>query len=219
MKKTLFTLISGDQLKSAPGQKVIDGNSISTLVEAKEIREKIEQEADNYREDVAKECEKIREKAYKDGFLEGQENWVNHVKELEDEIAKVRTDMEALVIPLALKAAKKIVGREIELNEKTVVDIIANNLKAVAAHKRITIYVNKQDFDLVEGEKQELKKIFEALETLSIQERHDIEPQGCLIETEAGIINAQIDNQWRILEKAFEAFAPKNEGNGNETSD
>ena len=28
----------------------------------------------------------------------------------------------------------------------------------------------------------------------------------CIIETEAGIINASLENQWRALESAFEAF-------------
>ena len=51
-----------------------------------------------------------------------------------------------------------------------------------------------------------IKKIFERLENLSIQERDDIEPGGCIIETEAGIINAQLENQWRSLEIAFDEF-------------
>ena len=36
-----------------------------------------------------------------------------------------------------------------------------------------------------------------------------IEPGGCIIETEAGIINAQLENQWRSLENAFESFMKK----------
>ena len=36
-----------------------------------------------------------------------------------------------------------------------------------------------------------------------------MEPGGCLIETEAGIINAQLENQWRSLEAAFKAYTEK----------
>jgi type III secretion protein L len=62
---------------------------------------------------------------------------------------------------------------------------------------------------MIENSKSKIKKIFEHLESLSIQERSDIEPGGCMIETEAGIINAQLENQWRALEAAFESFMKK----------
>jgi type III secretion protein L len=61
----------------------------------------------------------------------------------------------------------------------------------------------------LEAAKSQIKKVFEHLESLSIQERSDIEPGGCMIETEAGIINAQLENQWRSLEIAFESFMKK----------
>src|SRR5690606_15262613 len=112
-------------------------------------------------------------------------------------------DMQAVVVPIALKAAKKIVGKEIEASEKTVVDIIANSLKAVSQHKKIRIYVNPKEFDIIEENREKIKKIFENLEALSILPQDDVSPGGCIIETEGGIINAQLENQWMILENAF----------------
>ncbi|MBI3211529.1 MAG: HrpE/YscL family type III secretion apparatus protein, partial [Simkania negevensis] len=40
----------------------------------------------------------------------------------------------------------------------------------------------------------------------SLEDREDIAPGGCIIETEAGIINASLANQWQALEAAFAAF-------------
>ena len=71
------------------------------------------------------------------------------------------------------------------------------------------IYVNKEDLEILEKSKEKIRKIFEHLDSLSMQERGDIEPGGCMIETEAGIINAQLENQWRALEAAFESFMKK----------
>src|SRR5262249_15045025 len=122
-----------------------------------------------------------------------------------------RHELEKTLIPVALKAAKKIVGREIELSEDTIVDIVSNLLKSVSQHKKITIYVNKKDLDSLEAARPRLKKIFESLEVLSLRERQDITPGGCVIETEAGIINAQLENQWRSLEAAFEKLMKSKE--------
>ena len=53
-----------------------------------------------------------------------------------------------MIFPVALEAAKKIVGREIEASEDTIVDIVSNSLKAVSTHKKITIYVNRKDLEI-----------------------------------------------------------------------
>jgi type III secretion protein L len=82
-------------------------------------------------------------------------------------------------------------------------------LKAVAQHKQIVIYVNRQDLAALEAARPRLKDLFEQLEVLSLRERADIQTGGCVIETEGGIINAQIENRWRILENAFEAMRKK----------
>ena len=48
--------------------------------------------------------------------------------------------------------------------------------------------------------------MFEQINILSIQEKGDISPGGCIIETETGIINASIENQWNALELAFKRY-------------
>ena len=125
--------------------------------------------------------------------------------------------MEKVIIPVALKAAKKIIGRELKASKDAVVDIIANSLKAVAQHKKITILVNPKELETVEKKRDSFKDIFEHLEVLSIRPRNDVEPGGCVIETESGIINAQLENQWVILENAFERLLKSSLKNKNES--
>lgn len=206
---SLLTLIYGDKISLQPKKRVIDKELFSTLINGKELIERIEQDSKQYRIDVSKECEEIKEKAYQKGFEEGFLRFAEQMRALEEEIKKVRTDMEKTIAPVALKAAKRIVGKEIELRPEAVSDIIASHLKAVAQHKKVTIWVNKQDFDVVDKKKDELKKHFEALEAFSLRPRDDITPGGCIIETEVGIINATIENQWAILERAFEKLWKK----------
>ena len=51
-----------------------------------------------------------------------------------------------------------------------------------------------------------MKSLIEHLESLSIMARPDIQQGGCVIETEAGIINAKLENQLMALEAAFRSF-------------
>lgn len=204
MSKPLFSLIHGKKIRIAPRTKVIPKNDLQQVTDGQELLVEIQKDAELYRKEVAIECEKLKEKAQVDGFEEGFKTWVEFIGKLETEIEKVRKEFEQVLIPLALKAAKKIVGKEIELSKDVIVDIVVNVLKPVATHKKITVYVNRKEFAALEQNKPKLKALFENLETFNLRERADIEPGGCVIETEGGIINAQLENQWRTLEKAFD---------------
>lgn len=213
MSKKLFTLIHGDRILVAPKKKIIPAEELSTLQDAQEVLQHIKQDAEQFRMQVAKDSEQIKENAFKEGYENGFKQWAEHLVQFEKKLEDLHKEMQQAIIPIALKAAKKIVGREIELSEETIVDIVASNLKAVSQHKKITIYVNKKELDILEKNKTRLRDIFEHLESLSIRPREDIVPGGCVIETEIGIINAQMEHRWRVLEKAFEALlntAPDN---------
>ena len=186
--------------------KIIPAAELSLLTEWREVLEHIKEDAEKYRQQVAKECEELKENAFKEGYEEGYKQWAELLAKFEKQLEALHKEMQQVIIPVALKAAKKIVGKEIELSEDVIVDIVASNLKAVAQHKKITIYVNKKDLDAMEKNKQSLRDLFEHLESLSIRARDDIEPGGCIIETEIGIINAQMDHRWKVLEKAFETL-------------
>lgn len=206
MSKKFFSLIHGKSAHVAPKTKVIPADEISTLQTAAEILEHVKIDAEQYKKEVVLEIEKLKEKAQQEGYEAGFQKWVGYVAKLEEEIAKVRKDMEQVIMPVALKVAKKIVSKEIELSPNTIVEIVAANLKAVSQHKQVAIYVNKQDLAALDAQRPRLKQIFENVEVLVLRERADIMPGGCVIETEGGIINAQIENRWRILESAFETL-------------
>ncbi len=206
MSKKFFTLIYGDEIRVAPEKKIIPAEVFSALLEASDVLEHIKRDADKYRQQVATECETIKEHAFQEGYEAGFKEWAEHLVNFEKQVQSMQKEIEKLIIPIALKAAKKIVGREVELSEDIIVDIVAANLKAVAQHKRITIYVNKRELDVLEKNKPRLRELFEHLESLSIRPRDDIATGGCVIETEIGIINAQMEHRWLVLEKAFETL-------------
>jgi type III secretion protein L len=208
-KKKYFTLIAGPEVMEAPQAKIIPADSFSQLLSGKELLEKIKEDADAYRKQVIVESEHARDQAFQEGFEHGYNEWVEHLAKLEEEIKKVRDELQKLVMPIALTAAKKIVAGELKSTPEQILEIVKSTLKTVAQHKKIVIYVSKQDFDILDKNKNEIKKLFEQLESLSIRERSDVESGGCIIETEYGIINAQLKDRWRTLEAAFEALYDK----------
>ena len=202
-----FSLIDGRSVTIAPGTKRLSANAFSALLSCGELLEATKKDAEEYRKRVTAECEEIKAHAESEGFQAGFDQWTQTVSYLEGEIAKVQKELQKVVMPVAIKAAKKIVATELKVNPEVVIDIVASTLKSIAQHKRIVLYVSKKDFDIIERSKSNLKPIFEELESLSIRDRDDIEPGGCVIETEVGIVNARLEDRWRTLEAALEHIA------------
>ncbi len=205
----LFSLLSGQEVRIAPGEKVVPAKEFSTLQKASELLKKAKKEALEFAKEEAKEAEIIKEIAFKEGFHEALLSLNKHIIALDQELQTLRTDVQQKILPLALKAARKLVGEELKLHPDRIVDIVLTSLKPAVQHKKIVIYVNKADLDVLEAHKPKIKEMFEHLESLSLQERDDVEPGGCIIQTEAGIINAQLENQWQALEAAFTTFMKK----------
>jgi len=204
-----FTLLSHKDVHIAPDKKIIPASECSVLQSADEILKTVKHEEIEYKRAALAESEKIKEHAFQEGFQEGLQSLNNHIIQLDRELKEIREEVHKKILPLALKAARKIVGEELKLHPDRIVDIVMTALKPVTQHHKIVLYVNRADLEPLEREKPKIKKIFERLENFSLQERSDIEPGGCIIETEAGIINAQLENQWRALESAFESFMKK----------
>ena len=94
MAKKFFSLISGDDIHLAPETKVIPAKQIASLLDAKGLLKKVEEDAEAYRQKVAQECESLREEARKEGFKSGNDAWVQQLENLEKEIAGIKSVIE-----------------------------------------------------------------------------------------------------------------------------
>lgn len=201
-----FSLIYSGEIHKGSEEKVIPSEEFSELLKAVSVLEKAKKDVKLYLDNNKEECAKLLKKAEDAGFNQGLTEFNKQILHYEERIKQMEHDLQKTVLPLALKAAKKIVGRELESNPETIVDIVRQTLKPVTQNHHIRIFVSKQDKEILEKKKKDLKAILEHVQTFMIEEREDVTPGGCIIETEAGIINASLENQWRALESAFEAF-------------
>lgn len=204
MARKLFDLINDGEIYLEADSKIIKKDSLAKALSGDEMLAKIKEDAEKYRADVIKEIEAEKTSAREQGYQEGFNNWLDLIAKQEAEIKQVRKDYEKILVPVLIKAVKKIVGHELENRQDTIIDIIGSSLKAVSTHKKITLYVSPKEKSVVDANRNKLKSYFEQLEVFQIRERADIEPGGVVIETEGGIINAKLENQWAVLEKAFE---------------
>lgn len=203
----LFTLIQTNQeVHLNADQKLVPNKEFSTLQKTADLLSQAKEEVADLLKKTEEECAQMKEKAKEEGFQEGLTLLNEKIFALDEEIKRVHHEMNRIILPLALKAAKKIVAKELETHPETIVNIVMQAIAPALQSHHVTIWVNKNDKELLEEKKGKIKEKLERVQNLSIKEREDVEQGGCIIETESGIINVQIENQWRAIETAFEKY-------------
>lgn len=203
---TLFSLIEKGDVYKTSENKILKAEEFSKLLQIEELLEITSNEVQRIKDQALSDKESLKKQGYEDGKQEGLALFNHQMIYLDQKVKQMEHEMQKIVLPLALKAAKKIVGAQIDLNPDTIVEIVQQALKPVRQNHEIKIIVSKEDKEALESGKEKLKTLFDHLRILTIEEREDLTPGSCIIETESGIINASLDNQWRALEAAFEAF-------------
>ncbi len=138
--KKFFSLISGKEVRIAGNEKVIPAREFSTLESANEILKAVREDAAAFRQETTKEAEKIKELAFEEGFQEGLTSLNKHLFAINEELRNLREDIQKKILPLSLKAARKIMGEELKLHPDRIVDIVLTALKPVTQHKKIVIF-------------------------------------------------------------------------------
>lgn len=204
-----FSLLDESSISPTSETKIIPKKEFEMLLSGKELIEEAHKQFEEFEIELETERKTALERGYKDGYQEGLTEFNEHILQLDAKLKSLRIDMQNQVLSFALKAAKKIVGDVLTLQPEVIMDIVKQTLKPVREAQNIKIGVSKEDRPLVEKRKGELKEILEQVETLVIEERSDVTSGGCIIETETGIINATLENQWRALEAAFTRMAKR----------
>ncbi|MFN8009013.1 MAG: FliH/SctL family protein [Terriglobia bacterium] len=158
----------------------------------------------------------IEKEAYEKGFAEGQkagqlvgENSIEallrqYAKSLE-ELRRLRKDVFVLsereVIRLALEVAKKLIKREVVIDEELIVTLVKVALSRAADQTILLIKVNPKDFlTLQRCQSMPSNGIGEGIR---IVEDPMMSRGSLVIETESGLIDARIEEQLKEIEKGF----------------
>ncbi len=189
-----------------PTGNIIPAKDYLELLTATEVIEKAKEDVATLLEETRKECELLREEADKRGFQEGLEKLNEAILSLDAQQKKLRHELNRIILPIAITAAKKIVAKELEISPETIVDMVLQALTPATQSRQVVIYVSKEEKSILESKRPQIAAILSQVETLAIKEKSGLSSGDCLIQTEHGMINARLENQWHALEHAFHKY-------------
>ncbi len=124
-----------------------------------------------------------------------------------DDFAAQQSDLvrssEETVVRLAVAVARRILGDVVAADEEAVLETVRRALKQVVEKENVIIHVNPEDLRIVREHGSEWLGRLEGTRSLEIQEDERIGRGGCLVETESGNVEAQIEKQLKTLERAL----------------
>lgn len=154
-----------------------------------------------------------KEQAYRSGFEDGkeimmeeQEKVVQLFLDLIEELKKQREEylksVEKDMVGLSLEIASKVIQQKTKQDEKVILKNLKHALKHLLDKGRIIIRLNPADLEIVSKHSKEIKSA-EGLKELILEEDSKVSRGGCLIYSELGHIDAQIETQLEMISKAL----------------
>jgi len=172
------------------------GNDEGTMVdEAEDLIAEAERGRQSMVDDARAEVARWIEAA----AAEGSEEGASQAQHMRDEIAgleaRMLKEVEGEVVRTAVRVAAEILATEMTLREDAVVDVAATALVAARTARDINLRVHPRDVAALREAKPRLVANLTRAKDLEIREDRRVSPGGVLIETESGVVDAQLATQ------------------------
>ncbi len=188
---------------------VIDREIITAEAQAKEIisqaredAKKIKLEAKDLLSQVQAEMEKSKQEGMEIGKQEGLQNALEMLVRVKELRTKLFSDNEREIVKLVFEIAKKVIGREFTENDKAILNVIRLALTDAVGDK-IIVRLNSEDYGKVKKNEKELLSALDSSVVLSFREDDEVKPGGCIVDTDIGTIDAQLETQLNAIKKAL----------------
>jgi type III secretion protein L len=189
---------NGSSVRSSITKKQI----VEARAEAQRLMTAAEIEAAAIRDGAEAFAREGREAAYREGYEAALFEWNDLLLDAREQRDAAITGIEQDVLRLSVKIAEKIIGREIKRDSKTLADIVANALRNVRRNESVTVRVNPGDAGKLETWREGLDPTGRA-RFLEVVPDPRVATGGCVIESESGAVDAQLETQLRVLERAL----------------
>ncbi len=186
----------------AANRKVLKNQIVSAQAEAAQILEEAEKRAAEIRSQAQNDAENLRAEAYRDGVEKAVLEFEENLLETREIRERVWRETEQDLLRLAVRLTEKILGRELKTDKNAVADVVAAALQNARQQEKLTVRVNPSDLPAVEREIENLTHTGRVRFIDFIADPR-VSTGGCLIESEVGTIDAQIETQLRVLERAL----------------
>ena len=117
----------------------------------------------------------------------------------EEYVFAERTEAEAQLLELTLTLAEVVIRHEVSCRPEAVRETLQAALEMAADNGNLKVHLNPEDLDSIKQFLPQLEQRLNSTTRLEIEGDPAISQGGCLLETDAGIIDARLEEQLETL--------------------
>jgi len=181
---------------------LVTGEDAAALARADEVVAAALSEAEAIRESAKAAYEAERRRGYEDGLAAGRAEVLGQKFELVAESVEFMESVECKMADLVLNAIRKCLG-EIDA-EEIVRRLVSRAMQAIVRNQRqLTVRVAPEMVASVKARMQTILADFPSVAFVDVAEDPQMKGLACIVETEAGVVEASIDGQLAAIEKSI----------------
>ena len=159
---------------------------------------------------------------YEEGFKKGEEaaqkEFSPFLATIEDLIADLtifRKNMydklEREMVEMVVSLAKKVIHFEFSTRDDAVQEMIRLAVQSVLDRESMVIKINPADKGYAESFRPELHHLFSEIKNITFEAHSGVERGGCIVETNFGVVDAQIDKLGEQMDRILDLAPPSPE--------
>ncbi|MBT3182528.1 MAG: hypothetical protein HN337_08495 [Deltaproteobacteria bacterium] len=186
-------------------RRVLDarGKAEKILQDAEADAEKTRIEARRVLEESKTQSERAIKKGFSEGEAKGFATVTEKLVELEHLRERFYESVEPELIKLSMSIAEKVIGKLASENSKLVEGVVHQALEKTLGD-RIVIRLNPEDYSGLMERDVDFREKIDRTKRLTLRSDEAITKGGCVVESEVGTIDAQLDLQLEAMRKALE---------------
>ena len=146
---------------------------------------------DDARRRVADEIRTASETGQQEGFAQA-EHMRDEIGGMEQRMLK---EVEGEVVRTALQIAEELLGEEMGRRDDAIVDLVVSALQSAQDAREVFLRIHPSQAAILRKHRSSLKDALTVAREVDVREDRKVTPGGVLIQTESGVIDAQLDTQ------------------------
>lgn len=179
------------------------GQADAMVAEARAEARRIRAEAEEILADVERAREEAKAAGFRKGHAAGMASATEYAVRLQEWKAAFFQQAEAEIIRLVVTVAEKVIGKMVQEQTAAIQAIVRQAIES-ALGDRIVVRLNPEDYRTILAANVEYRDILDRTKRLTFKEDETITKGGCVVETEVGTIDAQLETQLKAIRKALE---------------
>lgn len=185
----------------APTARILKKDEHAFLLEGQRIVESALHEAKLIREEAELEAERKRQEGFQKGQEEGKAEIAERIVDCMGQSAVYFSKVEDVMVDLVMRAVRTVIG---EMNQRDVVErIVHRALESTRNENQVTVRVSPNQADWLKSRINAMVQTFPKIQFLDVQADSRLPENGCVLETEIGVVDATLETQLKAIEKAL----------------